>query len=336
MKFPDARAMTRLLAVALTAVLLASCIPITPDGATVPSPIGSFVATHGALKVEGGQLHDAHGAPIQLRGVSLFWSQWSGPYYNRATVHALAQSWHATVVRAAMGISNPGGYLQSSDAFDKIHEVVDSAVAEGIYVIIDWHEEQAVTHTAEASAFFSTMARRYAAVPNVIFEIYNEPHGPLWPAIKAYSQAVIGAIRGTGAQNLIIAGTPTWSQDVDLAAADPLTDKNLAYTLHFYAGTHKDFLRTKAEAAMAKGLALFVTEWGTCDASGNGNLNLVESQKWMDFMNKHRLSWCNFSFNDKAETASALQPGTTMTGGPPAAGDLTPSGSFVYQALLKP
>jgi endoglucanase len=322
MKCPRVLAFTRMLAVALTAVLFASCIPITPDGSKVPSPSGSFVGVHGALQVVDGQLRDAHGAPIQLRGVSLFWSQWSGPYYNSRTVHALAQSWHCTVVRAAMGISNPGGYLQNSDAFEKIREVVDAAVAEGIYVIIDWHEEQATTHAAEASAFFSSVARRYAATPNVIFEIYNEPNGPQWPAIKAYSQAVIGAIRSTGAKNLIIAGTSTWSQDVDVAAGDPLADKNTAYTLHFYAGTHRASLRAKAE-------------WGTCDSSGNGNLDLVESQRWVDFMNQHRLSWCNFAFNDKAETASALTPGTSVDG-PPAAGDLTASGSFVYQALLKP
>jgi len=340
MKHLRVRALTRILALALTvtAVLFASCIPTVQE--TVPvniaSPAGSFVAKHGALQVVDGQLCDAHGSPIQLRGMSLFWSQWSGPYYNRGTVHALAERWHATVVRAAMGISVSGGYLNDFEAFQKVGLVVDSAIAEGIYVIIDWHEEEATAHTAEAAAFFGRMATRYAAAPNVIFEIYNEPHGPTWPQIKAYAEPVIAAIRSAGAKNLIIVGTPTWSQDVDAAAANPITiDKNIAYTLHFYAGTHRDALRAKAEAAMAKGLALFVTEWGTCDSSGNGNLDLVESQKWLDFMNQHKLSWCNFALNDKAETASALTPGASVDG-PPSAGDLTPSGAFVYQQLLKP
>jgi endoglucanase len=320
------------------AVSFASCIPDLYEGkpATTTSPSGSFVSIHGALHIVDGQLRDAHDAPIQLRGMSLFWSQWSGPYYNGRTVRALAQNWHATVVRGAMGVSVSGGYLNDPSAFDGVRAVVDAAIAEGIYVIVDWHEEQAVTHTAEASAFFTAVAKVYGATPNVILEIYNEPHGPQWPAIKAYSEAVIGAIRSAGGKNLIIVGTPTWSQDVDIAAQDPITmDKNIAYTLHFYAGTHRDSLRAKAEAAMAKKLALFVTEWGTCDSSGNGGLDFVESQKWIDFINQHALSWCNWSLNDKRESASALEPGTTVDG-PPKADDLTPSGKFVYQHLIKP
>jgi endoglucanase len=338
MKSLSARICACALALALAAVPVASCIPTVSESApvSITSPSGSFVAAHGALQVAGGQIRDAHGAPIQLRGMSLFWSQWSGPYYNRATVHALAHDWHATIVRAAMGVSNDGGYLRNPEAFQIISQVADAAIAEGIYVIIDWHEEQAVTHTAEASAFFGAVAKRYGSSPNVIFEIYNEPHGPQWPAIKAYSEAVIAAIRRAGAKNLIVVGTPTWSQDVDVAAANPITiDNNVAYTLHFYAGTHRASLRAKAEAAMTKGLVLFVTEWGTCDSSGNGGLDLAESQLWVDFMNQHGLSWCNFALNDKAETASALQPRTTADG-PPHADDLTPSGTFVYQLLQKP
>jgi endoglucanase len=332
------RALAHIVAVAWTAMSVASCIPDLYEGkpATTISPSGSFVGIHGALQVVDGQLRDAHGAPIQLRGMSLFWSQWSGPYYNGGTVHTLATNWHATVVRAAMGVSNPGGYLNDPSAFDSARAVVDAAIAEGIYVIVDWHEELATNHTAEASAFFTAVAKVYGATPNVILEIYNEPNGPQWPAVKAYSEAVIGAIRRAGGKNLIIVGTPTWSQDVDVAAANPITvDKNIAYTLHFYAGTHRAPLRAKAEAAMAKGLALFVTEWGTCDSSGNGGLDLAESQTWIDFINQHKLSWCNWSLNDKRESASALEPGTTMNG-PPGNGDLTPSGKFVYQHLLKP
>jgi endoglucanase len=73
---------------------------------------------------------------------------------------------------------------------------------------------------------------------------------------------------------LIIVGSPTWSQYVDLAAADPITsDDNIAYTLHFYADTHKHLLRAKAVTALNAGIALFVTEWGTCSADGNGAVN---------------------------------------------------------------
>jgi len=308
-------------------------------------PIGTYsspVAAHGALQVIGNHVCDAHGEPYQLKGMSLFWSHWSGRFYTKETVDVLAENWRCSVVRAATGAEpGEGGYLDNpTAALAKLKAVVDAAIAKGIYVIIDWHKEHQVaapSQVAEATAFFTQMATTYGSYPNVIFEIYNEPNGPHWPAVKAYAETVIGAIRKTGSTNLIIVGTPKWSQDVDIAAADPITDfKNIAYALHFYAGTpdHKP-LRGKATAAMNKGIALFVTEWGTCDSSGNGGLDLPESVLWMNFLKENSISWANWSLHDKAETTSTLKPGTRVTG-PPSGSDLTPSGVFVYNNLVAP
>jgi endoglucanase len=179
------------------------------------------------------------------------------------------------------------------------------------------------------------MAQTYGNKDNVIFEIYNEPDGESWSQIKTYAQEVIGAIRATGSDNLIVVGTPTWSQDVDQAANSPITGfSNIAYTLHFYAGTHKQSLRDKATYALSKGIPLFVTEFGTCDASGNGNLDLTESQTWMNFMNTNKLSWANWSLFDKNETASALVPGASTTGNWTDS-SLTASGKWVKQKMLE-
>ncbi|MFT3771762.1 MAG: glycoside hydrolase family 5 protein [Minicystis sp.] len=248
------------------------------ESALSPSP----VALHGKLSVSGGKLRDEHGAAVQLAGMSLFWSQWSGSFWNASVVGTLADDWHASVVRAAMGVEN-GGYLQNPGAEKaRVKTVVDAAIAKGIYVIIDWHDHNASQHTNEAKAFFTEMAQTYGQTPNVIFEVWNEPDGEPWSEIKSYAETVIGAIRGAGASNVVVVGTPTWSQDVDAAANNPITSYgNVAYTLHFYAGSHKQWLRDKASYAMSKGLALFVTEWGTCDASGNGGTDLAESQTWI-------------------------------------------------------
>ncbi len=311
---------------------------------TLNQPIGPYsspVKAHGALQVVGAHVCDASGKPYQLKGMSLYWSHWSGQYYTKATINALAEDWRCSVVRAATGAEpGEGGYLDNpTAAVARVKTVVDAAIAKGIYVIIDWHKEHAVwapSQVTQATAFFTQMATTYGSYPNVIFEIYNEPNGPKWPAIKAYAETVIGAIRKTGSTNLVVVGTPIWSQDVDIAALDPITDfTNVAYTLHFYAGSHKQFLRDKATKAMSKGIALFVTEWGTCDSSGNGGLDLAESSTWLDFLNQNSISWVNFSLHDKAETASALKPGTLVTG-PPSASDLTPSGVFVYNKLVAP
>ena len=300
--------------------------------AAVPSTTGP-VAQHGALHVMGNRVVDAAGQPVQLRGMSLFWSQWSS-YYVAGTVDQLTDDWHATLVRAAVGVENDGGYLANpADNEAKLFAVVDRAIARGLYVIIDWHDHHAQDHQSTAIDFFTRMATKYGSSPNVLFEIYNEPLDIGWPAVKAYAQTVIAAIRGTGATNLVIVGTPNWSQDVDVAAGSPVTGQaDVAYTLHFYAASHKQALRDKAKTALDAGLALFVTEWGTCEASGNGSVDQTETKTWLDFLAQNHIGWANWSLNDKAETCSALTPEAGTTG-PWTSGALTASGTLVKSLI---
>lgn len=83
------------------------------------------------------------------------------------------------------------------------------------------------------------------------------------------------------------------------------------YTLHFYAGTHGQWLRDRIETAVAAGLPVFVSEWGTSRADGSGGVFPEESKVWLDFLDEKGISWCNWSLCDKNETSAALKPGTS-------------------------
>ncbi|WP_438027637.1 glycoside hydrolase family 5 protein [Sorangium sp. So ce233] len=297
---------------------------------------------HGRLQAMGNRVVDEYGAELQLKGMSLFWSVWEGEkFYNASAVNTLVDDWDASIVRAAMTVSAEGrfGYLHNPDAEKrKVKTIVDAAIARGIYVIIDWHDHDAAltSHKDAAKRFFREMATEYGDEPGVIFEVYNEPDNEGWDQVKSYAEEVIGEIRGAGADNLVIVGTPTWSQDVDVAARNPITRySNIAYTLHFYAATHKGYLRTKATNAMTAGLPLFVTEWGTCSASGDGALDLGEAQAWLDFLSTNKISWLNWSIVDKAEACAALRPGAGA-GGPWSDGQLTDSGRWVKAKIQAP
>ena len=150
--------------------------------------------------------------------------------------------------------------------------------------------------------------------------------------IKPYAQDLIGAIRRYAPKNIIIGGTSTWSQDVDIAADSPLTGTNIMYALHFYAGTHKQDFRNRADKALAKGLPIFVTEWGISDASGGGGVFADEATLWLDFLAKRQISWVNWNLSDKNESSSALRPGAKPTG-PWTQQDLSESGRFVKAAV---
>lgn len=286
----------------------------------------TVVEQHGRLSVRGASIVDEHGEPVSFAGMSLFWSQWKGGFWNARCIDWLVRDWHATIIRAAMGVEM-GGYLEHPAREQaKVERVVDACIADGVYVIIDWHDHHAGDHTAAAVRFFTAMARRYHDRPNVIYEIFNEPLAVSWSGVvKPYARTVIDAIRAVDPDNLIVVGTPHWSQDVDAAAADPLHGTNLVYALHFYAGSHKAWLRERAERVLKQGIPLMVTEWGTCNADGNGPVDAVSTAEWMAFMRRWRLTHCNWAVSDKRETASIVRPGASHFGGWSDA-ELTPSG----------
>ena len=276
------------------------------------------VSVHGRLHAQGNKIVGADGQTVSLAGVSFGWSQWEARrFYNADVVDWLKRDWKASIVRAALGIK-PEGYL-GNPAVEKarVCTVIDAAIAADLYVIIDWHDHEANKHTDLAVSFFQEMARKYGKNPHIIYEIFNEPiKGLTWTKdVKPYAEKVIAAIRVIDPDNLIVVGTPNWSQDVDIAATDLIVADNIAYTLHFYAGSHKQKLRDKAIAAMNQGLALFVTEWGTCDADGAGGVDVESTKEWMTFMCQWNLSHCNWGIYDKRETASIIVPHASSHGG---------------------
>jgi len=293
----------------------------------------SPVEKHGFLRVEGNRIVDQQGEAVQLRGMSLCWSQWFPKHYNYSTIKWLRDDWHCDIVRAAMAVEWDG-YLSHPDMEQsKIETVVHAAIDLGMYVIIDWHDHHANRNVEAAKKFFGEMARKFNLFPNVIYELFNEPEKIGWAdSIKPYHEAVIAEIRKYDKRNLIICGTPTWSQDVDVAAENPIKGENIAYTLHYYAATHKQWLRDKMVNALNKGIPIFVTEYGLCEASGDGPIDFEESVKWWNLMDEYKISYCNWAIYDKKESAAALLPVANALGGWKVE-DLTPSGRLIRSKL---
>lgn len=315
----------------------------TPTPTATPTPGGDFVSQHGQLSISGGQLVDKNNQPIQLRGMSSHGLQWFGEYINRDSLRWMRDDWGITVIRGAM-YTDPeaDGYIRNNSLKTKVYEMVDAAIELGIYVIVDWHilhDNDPNIYKTEAKAFFDEVSRRYANVPNIIYEIANEPNpnGPggnvQWNShIKPYANEVVPVIRANDADGIVIVGTANWSQFVDDAARNPLSFSNIMYTAHFYACTHGQSLRDRVSAALAQGAAVFVTEWGTSEASGGGNVCIGEADTWLSFLNSNNISWANWSLTDKAETSAALVPGASTSGGW-SQDNLSVSGKYVRRKI---
>ena len=302
----------------------------------VPTPaatVSGGVSENGWLQVKGTQLCNEQGEPVVLRGMSSHGLHWFPQYTNSRSVRNTA-AYGANLFRVAM-YTGEGGYLSSpADVRGKLIAAVDAAIAADLYVIIDWHilsDGNPAAHTDEAAAFFREMTGRYGDNPAVLYEICNEPNGNVtWRRdVKPYAETVVRAIREQAPRSVILIGSPTWSQDVHEAAADPLAGDNLMYTLHFYAGTHGAPLRQRVDDALKKGLPIFVSEWGTSRADGSGGVYLDESRVWLDFLAARGISWANWSLCDKGETSAALKSGTPNDRAW-TENDLTESGRFVF------
>ncbi|WP_443750088.1 glycoside hydrolase family 5 protein [Asticcacaulis solisilvae] len=292
----------------------------------------TIVGRHGGLGTAGGRIVDRHGQPFVLSGMSLFWSQWMPQFYCAGTVRWLREDWGCNAVRAALAV-NFGGYRQDPEAeWRKVTAVVDAAIAEGIYVLVDWHVHE--MEIISAATFFDRLSRAYGDVPNLIYEIWNEPYPRYgWSAhIKPYCAEIIPIIRANAPRSLIVAGTPTYSQRPDLAAGDPLGFDNVAYAVHFYAASHRGAFRDYCTAALDRRLPLLASEYGTCESNGDGRFDPVETEAWWRFLRRHHIGHFNWSVADKLETAAALLPGASPDGHWPAQ-TLTPSGRLVRAYL---
>jgi endoglucanase len=296
------------------------------------------VSTHGRLQVKGSRLVDQYGAEIQLKGMSSHGLQWFGNFANKNAMRELQQDWGQTVFRAAM-YTKEGGYLDNPSVKSKVYEVANAAVELDQYVIIDWHilsDRNPMWNVNKAKEFFDEMSKYYAAYPNVMYEIANEPNGGdvTWDnAIKPYANAIIPIIRKNDPNNIIIVGSSNWSQNVQDPARDPLPYSNIMYSCHFYAATHGQWLRDRISSAMASGIAVFITEWGTMDSSGNGGINYNETAAWMKFLDANKISWANWSLSDSGQTHSILRSGSNVNGGWTDA-NLTASGKLVKSYML--
>ena len=283
---------------------------------------GTPVANHGALSVKGVNLVDKNGKNYQLKGISTHGLQWFPQYVTKDTFKYFRDNWGANMIRLAMYTDENGYLSQPANMENIVMQGVEICTELGMYVIIDWHilhDGNPNSNKTQAKEFFARMAKRYASNTNVIYEICNEPNGGVsWADIKSYADEVIPVIRQYDKDAIIIVGTPTWSQDVEQVAGNPLkkeNQSNVMYAVHFYAATHGDNIRNKVVQALNAGTPVFISEFSICDASGNGGIDYNSAAAWKALFEKYNLSYACWNLSNKAETSSLIRSGNNKLSG---------------------
>lgn len=300
----------------LCCICLVGTLPVeNVSAATTP------VKKNGRLSVKGTRLVNSQGKAVVLKGVSTHGINWFPQYVNKAAFKTLRDNWGVNCIRLAMYTEEYNGYCSGGNQAELrklINNGVKYATELGMYVIIDWHilsDGNPAKNKKQAISFFKYMAKKYKNQNNIFYEICNEPNGGTsWNRIKGYASSVIKIIRKYDKKNIILVGTPTWSQDVDVAADSPIKGySNIMYTFHFYAATHGDSYRQKVQAAIQKGLPVFVSEFGISESSGNGRIDKNEANKWMQFLKKNKISYVCWSLCNKNESCSLLKSSCSRT-----------------------
>jgi endoglucanase len=336
-----ARARLRTACAALlgSAALVLAAAPVVTADTAAATPVD----THGRLAVCGVKLCDESGDPVQLTGMSSHGLQWYGDCLTDGSLDALAQDWRADVLRVSMYVQE-GGYETDPRGFtDRVHALIEEATERGLYVIVDWHmltPGDPNHNTDLALEFFTEVASAHADKDNVLYEIANEPNGVSWGSIKDYAERVIPAVRGGDPDAVVLVGTRAWSSlgmsegaDHTEITADPVEADNIMYVFHFYAATHGAAYRDELRAA-AREIPVFVTEFGTQQATGDGPDDFASARLYLDLMEEEGISWVNWNFSDDFRSGAVFEPGTCAAGGPWTGTDaLKPAGEWIRARL---
>lgn len=310
----------------VAAALLAAATSAMAVSASRVGPVSTYGELKAAKVNNLGQLVGScpsyANTPVQVKGMSLFWSSAadsSTVFYSEKAVNRMVSEMNIEVIRFAMGVTNEKfedqgrGYLSSANGktlqLGYLKNVVNAAIENDIYVIIDWHIESSNGSTDGAKEFFEYAAKEYGSYNNVIFEVWNEPTGGM-DAVKTHANTIIPIIRKYS-DNLVLVGSPGWSSQPDACASAGIQDSknNFACTLHFYAGTHTvgGGYDNAAMTAMKAGVPVFASEWGTVNANGNGGAQQSPSQAWINWMNTNKVSWANWSASAINEGSAAFK-----------------------------
>lgn len=282
---------------------------LTPSFAVASTPVAR-PSTSGKLHVVGTELHDEHGNMVVLKGASTHGLTWFPKYVNNGLFKQLSSEWKTNLIRLAM-YSDDYVHGDRKKNLEILHKGVEFAIANDMYVIVDWHilkDNNPNENLAEAINFFNQMAKEYANVPNVIFEICNEPNGDCtWEDVKEYASLIIPVIRRCNPDALILIGTPNYSREIQFPAKDPVNFGNVMYSFHFYVSSHKDDFRTKLRDVIRQGTPIFISESGLSEESGDGKIDFESAKLWYALLDSLHLSYTVWSLSNKEEESAMIK-----------------------------
>jgi len=285
------------------------------------------------IKASGNRLVTADGKDVWLQGVNICNLSIRPDEEHKIlwSVHVALDDWKANVIRFpvldSFWFGKGRGKMTDNDQ-EAYRAIADKAIkiaaGKGAYIVFDLHRY--LTPDDSCVAFWKDAAARYKNNPAVLFDILNEPHDTTWEVWRnggpvetkqkdgtsktvqgVGMQALVDAVRGTGAKNIIVAGGLGYAFDltgiVNGYALDDKGGNGIMYATHFYnwhGGWDKHIMGTAAKYPVLV---------GECGADVN-KMNFIPANKQEDpytwvpdaigFIQKNHLNWTAWCFHTRA------------------------------------
>lgn len=312
----------------VTSSASASTVPVSAN----MFPSSAAGALHGPFQVHGNTIVDSAGKPVYLHGAnwpSLDWSctgQWASggtSGINPSEFQQMATQWGVNSVRIPVNegfwLSNSGAYCPSYQA--TVAKVVSLVESYGMVPIIDLHTGMGGDLSAKSSpsapvcapdsgstTFWKQVAVQYRSDPQVMFELYNEPHGVPWSiwrnggSIACSStgqsyhavgmQELLNSVRYAGANNIVMADGIDFASNLTEVPRFALSGFGVAYVYHLYVNESSPSSAATWTTQLGGTPALFpvvATEFGTlgCQSPYPGALE----QKVLDYLTANGIGY---------------------------------------------
>lgn len=271
------------------------------------------------LQIEGNKIINKSGNVVTLKGVNIIspGKLHSRNMFNKTLLTEISDT-EANVIRIPV---DPEVWLKDKDYIWRyLDPAINWAGELGMYVIIDLHFIGNIM-TGEGKQmpninippidltndFWKQVASHYKDVPNVLFEIYNEPANIKANEWRECAVNIVDIIRNTGANQIVIVSGTEYSRDLSWALDSPVIENNIAYSCHIYPG-HSQLLWSHWFGELATHYPVIMTEWGFIDEHRNTtNQDFLIGDKdtygipLLKYLEEKNIGWLAWSYDDKWE-----------------------------------
>lgn len=238
------------------------------------------------------------------------------------------KKWGTNVVK--IGIS----YDSSDESCQEVYSLMDDIIEADMYAVITFWSSPNLTDevTEMAKMRFNEIATRYKNIPNVIYEIANEPSAQAhtWDDVKKYANTIIPIIRNISADSLILC--PTLGYGVlNYAIESRLEYENVMYVTHIYNG-NKEICSDLSEAIL-NGLPVFISEWSNRVDNSIGANDLTD--KLLALMDRYNISSTFWMLTESTRDGSLAMVKQNMYDGTLNEDTLTDTGLYYKRFITK-